>query len=62
MVAILRKEIARQYLLSVTPKTEANVPPDPRELILSSYLPEKEVLIMDKPTAQRLVRSTLSAI
>jgi superfamily II DNA or RNA helicase len=41
MVAILRKEIARQYLLSVTPKTEANTPPDPRELILSSYLPEK---------------------
>ena len=41
MVAILRKEIARQYLLSVTPKTEANAPPDPRELILSSYLPEK---------------------
>lgn len=41
MVAILRKEIARQYLLSVTPKTEANAPPDPRELILSSYLLEK---------------------
>ncbi|HAS51931.1 MAG TPA: helicase, partial [Gammaproteobacteria bacterium] len=41
MVAILRKDIARQYLLSVTPKTEANAPPDPRELILSSYLLEK---------------------
>ena len=41
MIAILRKEIARQYLLSVTPKTAANTPPDPRELILSSYLPEK---------------------
>jgi hypothetical protein len=37
MVAILRKEIARQYLLGVTPKTGANTPPDPRELILSSY-------------------------
>jgi hypothetical protein len=41
MVAILRKEIARQYLLSAPPKTEANTPPDPRELILSAYLPEK---------------------
>ena len=41
MVAILRKEIAHQYLLNVTPKTGANTPPDPRELILSSYLPEK---------------------
>jgi hypothetical protein len=25
----------------VTPKTGANTSPDPRELILSSYLPEK---------------------
>jgi superfamily II DNA or RNA helicase len=41
MAAILRQEIARQYLLGAPPKAEAKASAEPRELILSSYLPEK---------------------
>ena len=39
MVAILRKDIARQYLLGPTPKPDKDAPLAPREVILSSYLP-----------------------
>jgi hypothetical protein len=39
MIAILRKEIARQYLLIPTRKPDKDEPPSPREVILSSYLP-----------------------
>ena len=39
MVAILRKEVSSRYLLGSIPKTDSKAPPDPRELILSSYLP-----------------------
>jgi superfamily II DNA or RNA helicase len=38
MMAILRKEIASQYLLGPTQKPEKDSPPAPREVILSSYL------------------------
>jgi hypothetical protein len=38
MVAILRKEIASQYLVGATQKRDKNAPPAPREVILSSYL------------------------
>ena len=41
MVAILRKEVARQYLLGSLAKTDANTSPAPREVILSSYLVAK---------------------
>jgi len=40
MVAILRQQVARQYLLGSIPKTNASAPPAPREVILSSYLVE----------------------
>ncbi|HBI46323.1 MAG TPA: helicase [Planctomycetales bacterium] len=39
MFAILRKEIARQYLLGPAPKPDKDAPPAAREVILSSYLP-----------------------
>ena len=39
MIAILRKEIARQYLLGPANKPDKDAPPAPREVILSSYLP-----------------------
>jgi len=39
MIAILRKEIARQYLLGSANQPDKNAPLAPRELILSSYLP-----------------------
>ena len=39
MIAILRKEIARQYLLGPTSQPAQDLPQAPRELILSSYLP-----------------------
>ncbi len=39
MIAILHKEIARQYLVSPTSKPGKDDPPAPREVILSSYLP-----------------------
>jgi hypothetical protein len=39
MIAILRKEIARQYLLGPAHKPDKNAPAAPREVILSSYLP-----------------------
>ena len=39
MLAILRKEIANQYLLGSTHKTDRNASSAPREVILSSYLP-----------------------
>ena len=42
MVAILRKEVARQYLLGSIPKIDAHAPPAPREVILSSYLVEQK--------------------
>lgn len=39
MVAILRREIPRQYLLSPMPRSDKDTPLGPREVILSSYLP-----------------------
>jgi len=39
MLAILRKEIANQYLLGTLHKVDKNASPAPREVILSSYLP-----------------------
>ena len=39
MLAILRKEIANQYLLGTPQKTDKNASSAPREVILSSYLP-----------------------
>jgi hypothetical protein len=39
MIAILRRDIARQYLVSPVQKSDKDVPPAPREVILSSYLP-----------------------
>jgi superfamily II DNA or RNA helicase len=39
MIAILRREIARQYLLGPTHKPDKDAPLAPREVILSSYLP-----------------------
>jgi hypothetical protein len=39
MIAILRKEIARQYLLGPAHKPDKNAPAAPREVIVSSYLP-----------------------
>jgi superfamily II DNA/RNA helicase len=39
VVAILRKEIARQYLLGPAHKPDKDAPLAPREVILSSYLP-----------------------
>jgi hypothetical protein len=38
MIAILRKEIARQYLLGPAHKPDKDAPIAPREVILSSYL------------------------
>ncbi len=38
-LAILRKEIAPQYLLGSTNHLAKDLPQAPRELILSSYLP-----------------------
>jgi superfamily II DNA/RNA helicase len=38
MVAVLRREIASQYLLGPIHKPEKDAPPAPREVILSSYL------------------------
>jgi len=38
MVAILRREVASQYLVGPTQKQDKNAPPAPREVILSSYL------------------------
>ena len=38
MIAILRKEVARQYLVGNIQKPDKNAPPAPREVILSSYL------------------------
>ena len=39
MLAILRRDIASQYLVAVPQKREKDDAPAPRELILSSYLP-----------------------
>lgn len=39
MLAILRRDIASQYLVAVPQKREKDDTPAPRELILSSYLP-----------------------
>jgi hypothetical protein len=39
MIAILRKEVASQYLLGPTHKPNKDAPPPAREVILSSYLP-----------------------
>ena len=39
MLAILRKEIARQYLLGPAQKPDQGAASAPREVILSSYLP-----------------------
>ncbi len=39
MLAILRKEIANQYLLGTLHKVDKNASSAPREVILSSYLP-----------------------
>ena len=39
MIAILRKDIARQYLPGPAHKAGKDAPPAPREVILSSYLP-----------------------
>lgn len=39
MVAILRKEIPRQYLLGPMPRSDKDTPLAPGEVILSSYLP-----------------------
>ncbi len=41
MIAILRREIPHHYLLGVIPKADTHSSPELRELILSSYLPEK---------------------
>jgi hypothetical protein len=38
MIAILRREVASQYLVGATQKQDKNAPPPPREVILSSYL------------------------
>ena len=38
MVAILRREVASQYLVGPTQKPDKNAPAAPREVILSSYL------------------------
>lgn len=39
MLAIRRKDIARQYLLGPAHKPDGDAPPAPREVIRSSYLP-----------------------
>jgi hypothetical protein len=39
MIAILRRDIARQYLTGPVQKPDKNAPVAPREVILSSYLP-----------------------
>jgi superfamily II DNA or RNA helicase len=39
MIAILRRDIARQYLVSPVQQPDKDAPPAPREVILSSYLP-----------------------
>ena len=39
MLAILRRDIASQYLIAIPQKREKDEAPAPRELILSSYLP-----------------------
>lgn len=39
MLTILRKEIARQYLLGPAQKSDPDAAPAPREVIISSYLP-----------------------
>ena len=39
MLAILRREVASQYLVAVPQKREKDEAPAARELILSSYLP-----------------------
>jgi len=39
MTAILRKEIARQYLLGPAQKPDKDAPLAPHEVFLSSYLP-----------------------
>ena len=39
LLAILRKEIANQYLLGTPHKVDKNASSVPREVILSSYLP-----------------------
>lgn len=41
MIAILRKEIASQYLLGAAPKADSKGVSAPRELILSSWLRTK---------------------
>jgi hypothetical protein len=38
MIAVLRKQIARQYLLGPAHKPDKDAPLAPREVILSSYL------------------------
>ncbi len=39
MLTILRKDIARQYLLGPAHKADKDAPLAPRDVILSSYLP-----------------------
>lgn len=39
MIAILRRNIARQYLLGPAHKPDKDAPLAPSEVILSSYLP-----------------------